>query len=110
MPKYEYLSYIIPADRTKPVKEVITQGKPEYEFLRETVGGLIQPIPYFTKYNGRSRGTAYANEEGWLLGLPLNTRASDAWLACFPEGSTGLAGDVIISFRQPRQPQTETNS
>jgi Domain of unknown function (DUF3846) len=58
-----------------PVEEVIlTDG---LEQMQGIVGGLIQalPIPDFIDPSGRS--TAYCNEEGHLVGLDPNMRATD---------------------------------
>lgn len=85
-----------------------TQPKPpSYEQQKAAVGGYIQTIPFFTKADvlglHLSRGTAYANEEGRLHGLPINRRAMDMWRKSCPKGSPDrmvLCGDVIFYAKQ----------
>lgn len=75
----------------------------EYEEVRRIVGGLVQIVPYFSslEYEGRkfNRGTAYANEEGWVHGLPHNPHATNAWIKACPAGDPkrmDLAGTVLF--------------
>jgi hypothetical protein len=86
--------------------EVTEQKKaPEYEQLRKAVGGLIETVPYFTKYDGLSRGRAYCNEEGRLRGLPFNRDATKAWRESCPKGEESmmrLHGDVIFYAKIPK--------
>lgn len=73
------------------------------ERLQKTVGGYIQIVPHFTKYNDR-RCICYANENGRpdiiYPGLPLNQTASDLWRAQLGDGpflyEPDLFGDIII--------------
>lgn len=46
------------------------------EEMQAIVGGLIQQVPHFHSFGGR-RCTAWCNEEGLILGLPFNPRASE---------------------------------
>jgi hypothetical protein len=71
-------NYQIKADGT-----VKTLPNDELATLQEAVGGLIQfvPCPF---------GTCYANEEGLLLGLPINRVAT---AMC----GQPIVGDIAIS-------------
>lgn len=88
-----YQITIIKTDGTEVT--TVQPHKPDLEQLQNAVGGLIETVPYFTKFKGR-RGVAYANEEGLLMGLPMNRAASAAWRECAPGIGTGLVGDVIF--------------
>lgn len=77
-----------------------------YLIKRILADGVTQEVPYFTKYDGRTRGTAYADEEGMLKGKPLNTRAIKAWQESLVSGydpsRTNLCGDIILYFGDPK--------
>jgi hypothetical protein len=88
-----YNVYVI---RANGKVEHSTQPKaPQLAQLQAAVGGYIETVPYFTKYNGLKRGRAYANEEGLLKSLPYNHNASMAWKESY-KFATGLVGDVIF--------------
>jgi hypothetical protein len=92
-----YKVFVIRADGG--VSETISKKVPAYEVLKNSVGGYIETIPYFTKFRGLSRGTAYCNEEGKIKGLPFNLIATNAWMESCPGGDPtrmGLNGDVIF--------------
>jgi hypothetical protein len=62
--------------------------------LQAEVGGWIEPIP--TTENV----TIYVNEEGKLLGLPVNRLAMDVWIRydcyrCVPAGDW-IAGSAVV--------------
>ena len=81
-----------------------TQPKaPNYDQQKNAVGGYIETVPHFTKYDGMTRGTCYANEDGIGKFLPFNKNATDAWLACLGKGPFAykprLYGDVIFYAR-----------
>lgn len=100
--KYQYHSFILKPDGT--VEEKIHPKQPEYEWLRDTVGGLIQPVGYLTKYtdaNGKEwkRGTAYVNEEGLIISLPFNHQATMLWAGQY-DHATLLVGNLVITFRE----------
>ena len=92
-----YRIYILKSDGTRMVTE---QPKaPELEQLQAAVGGYIETIPYFTKFEGLKRGRAYCNEEGLVKGLPFNRDATKAWREACPDGEESmmqLHGDVIF--------------
>lgn len=81
---------IIPADGS-PVREVEYADKDSYRTLSAGVGGTITTCPGFTM-------DAYANDDGWALGLPPNVRVSRAIRS---EYSAGIVGDVIIPKLTP---------
>lgn len=74
--------------------------KPDLRELQKLVGGYIEIVPHFTRYGAHRRATAYCNEEGKLHGLPLNEKATKAWLDCLGSGPFSyeprLHGDVVI--------------
>jgi hypothetical protein len=55
------------------------------------VGGLIEVKTIQDKY------TLIMNEEGKLQGLPINERATEIWLANFPNFPDVILGDVVIA-------------
>lgn len=67
---------------------------PGLEMLKKAVGGWIECIPYFEKFEGKPC-VAFCNEEGKLNDLPFNEVASALW---FEAGITNdvLVGDVAI--------------
>ena len=78
-----------------------TEENPCLERLQKIVGGYIQLIPDFNKYQGRKVIWAYCNEEGRLEKLPFNQKASQAWARCFPIGTIDydramLFGEIVI--------------
>lgn len=86
--------------------KTVQREKPGYEQQRKAVGGYIETIPYFTKMTHEGieykRGTAFANEEGQLKGLPFNRKAMEAWGKSCPGGNPErmhLSGDVIFFAR-----------
>jgi hypothetical protein len=66
----------------------------ELEWLQQSVGGLIEIIPGFTKYLNHPC-VAFCNEEGKILELPVNKEATMAWRRCMPTSDI-LHGDVLI--------------
>jgi Domain of unknown function (DUF3846) len=73
----KYLISIHPDGRIR--KEAIDKA-PDHTVLNKIVGGYIELIPYFTKYDGSSC-VAFCNEEGKLphLKLPPNKFAQALW-------------------------------
>jgi hypothetical protein len=59
--------------------------------LQIAVGGLIEAKTLQDKY------TLIMNEEGKLQGLPINERATEIWLANFPNFPDVILGDVVIA-------------
>lgn len=99
-----YTVYLFKASGT--VTKTQQDKKPTYDECVKAVGGYIETIPFFTKYDDRIRGTAYANEEGMLKGLPLNKLAIKAWQESLVSGydpsRTNLCGDIILYFKDPK--------
>ena len=59
--------------------------------LQMSVGGLIEAKTLESGY------TLIMNEEGKLQGLPVNSRATEIWLANFPNFPDVILGDVVIA-------------
>jgi hypothetical protein len=72
-------------------------GPPSLDVLQTAVGGSIETVPYFDKYNGVSC-VAFCNEEGKLDGLALNRQATQAWREVTGGRLTHdvLVGDIAI--------------
>lgn len=68
---------IIHCDGTQTTTEC--NAKTQYEVLKAAVGGYIETLPYFNKYQGK-RCVAYCNEEGKLKRMPFNIHGQDLWL------------------------------
>lgn len=77
------------------VTETEQAKAPGLEQLQAAVGGYIETVPYFRKFRGYARGIAYANENGLMERLPLNSAATAAW-AANGKGHSPLVGDVIF--------------
>lgn len=73
-------------------------GVPTLEVLQEAVGGLIAPVDLFGDENGYV--SAYVNDEGILIGLPLNV------VAVGNDATIPLYGDMIFA-RVNREGETE---
>lgn len=59
--------------------------------LQMAVGGLIEAKTLESGY------TLIMNEEGKLKSLPMNERATEIWLANFPNFPDVIVGDVVIA-------------
>lgn len=80
--KPRYLVIIKP-DGTEERKEF--KARPPYEALRDAVGGIIEGVK--VRYDGKVR-EAYVHEEGLLINLPYNHRATEAYRAYWvPKGA-----------------------
>lgn len=80
---------LIPVDG--PVVEIDLTSADNLEALQAAVGGWIEPIVVPSFIPGADRSTVYVNEEGKILGLEPNMRATDFLVPGF-----GIAfGDVI---------------
>jgi hypothetical protein len=69
----------------------LTADSNELLTLQMAVGGLIEPKTLASGY------TLIMNEEGKLQGLPVNSRATEIWLANFPNFPDVILGDVVIA-------------
>lgn len=100
----------IPADPTKEIyREGFSEKAAPYDRLRKAVGGLIQPVKL--QYEGRARD-GYVNEEGIVLGMRFNRRASsmfgEYWNKRAPAGYEiqVLYGDAVLVFWEKIEPST----
>lgn len=73
------------------------------EELQTAVGGFIETVPYLSSITideiGPHKCVAFCNEEGKLIGLPLNVVATKMWADQLPEHfalNDALYGDVIF--------------
>lgn len=97
---------VIEPDGTTTVTQ---EPNPNYDKLSKAVGGYIQEIPEFKKYNGIRVNVAYCNEEGKLTGQLYNRLATVAWRAYLDStkqpysiGMSILVGPVIIIQSLPK--------
>jgi hypothetical protein len=63
-----------------PLYEITLTESGSLKTLQEAVGGWIEAVSVPSCIKGADRATAYVNEEGKLLGLPVNYRATDFML------------------------------
>ena len=89
---------------------------PNYKEAQKYVEGSFQIIPYFSslEFDGRklSRGTAYANENGYTEGKSLNPIASACWIKACPKGDPDrmiLLGTVLFVAKE-KEPVSEQAS
>ena len=77
--------------------------QPSLDFIQQAVGGSIEMVPHFIKYEGRPVTVVYANEEARRMTLRFNTLATQAWLLCLHGGPKRhrpqLFGDILIIMR-----------
>ncbi len=69
----------------------LTADNNELLTLQMAVGGLIEAKTLESGY------TLFMNEEGKLHSLPINERATEIWLANFPNFPDVIVGDVVIA-------------
>jgi hypothetical protein len=77
--------------------------QPNLEQLQAAVGGDIQPVPHFRKFENHV-GVAYADEDGQMKNLPLNMLATTMWLQNLGKGPFSypprLFGNVVFINRE----------
>ena len=76
-----------------------------FEEIQDIVGGYIEIVPKFTTYGKDAKCLVFCNEDGRVLGLPKNDRATAAWGISW-EGWTPqhfLVGTVVIVCGTPKQ-------
>lgn len=76
-------------------KKVELDGPPSLEALQNAVGGYLEAVPGFNTFNVEGKlesCVVFCNEEGKLLGLPVNTKATKLWEACL-----NRAGDSLFT-------------
>lgn len=82
------IALLIPVEG--PLEEVVLDGG--LEQLQEIVGGMIQALPLPPFITNADRATAYINEEGKLIDLAVNYRATDFMVP----GAGMMPGDYIV--------------
>ena len=71
------------------------QGEPRLEELQRAVGGYIEVVPGFTRFEGK-RCITYANEDGQVAPvLPFNEVATRLWREQF-KTNQNIHGAVVI--------------
>lgn len=73
--------------------EPMPSDEESLDFLQAKVGGWVQAIDLRNNFQGRS---LWLNEEGKLVGLPLNTLATVMWEDSFGRNTDVILGDVVI--------------
>lgn len=75
------------------VEKVSFDRKDELNVLQEAVGGWIEAV------DTGANGTMWVNEEGKLMNLPINKRATYLWWTLVPaaRGRDMLCGDVVVT-------------
>lgn len=63
----------------------------EYEAISSSVGGMIQAVPL-----GESDMMLWCNEEGKLIGLPYNHKATNVWVKHWGQTDV-MVGDCVIT-------------
>ena len=87
--------------KMKTAVKVTTEGKAsiidleadsnELLTLQTAVGGLIEIATLESGY------TMFMNEEGKIHGLPINERATEIWVANFPNFPDVILGDIVLA-------------
>lgn len=90
---------IVPADSARPAQVVDAQLTLDY--LQGVVGGLIEAVNLYQVLTDSGRrhvdATVFVNEEGKLIGLPVNPRATDLCaLAIGGWVRDVICGDAIV--------------
>jgi hypothetical protein len=68
------------------------------DYLRRAVGGSIETVPYFARYDGKPC-IAYCNEEGKIKGMPVNRTAQMLWMAQTSIANHDvLVGNIVVAF------------
>ena len=86
--------YVIKA--SGEISETMLTEAPKLESLQKAVGGYIEVVPFFVHFQGLDC-IALCNEEGKLIGLPINGSATEAWRnQCGGWINDVLVGSVVI--------------
>jgi hypothetical protein len=85
---------IIPVGTAAVTRKELTAA-PRLEDLQSGVGGDIETVPHFNRYQGEPC-VAFCNEAGKLDGLPVNHRATAHWYAIAGRVADVLVGPVVI--------------
>lgn len=81
------IAIVIPADDSAPVKTQEMNGLNDYQSV---VGGWIESVA-----TPSGDFSMYVNEEGKMMGLPLNRRATEMVASMLFQGDF-IAGDAVI--------------
>ena len=85
------------------ILRVAMNKQPTFDFIQQVVGGSIEMVPHFIKYEGRPVTVVYANEEARRTTLKFNTLATQALSSCLDGGPKRyrpqLFGDILIVMR-----------
>jgi hypothetical protein len=79
------------------VKRTSLDAHPTLDQLKDIVGGYIELIPYFNKFENKPC-IAFCNEMGKLHELPVNLKATNLWIDAYG-GSVSpdyLVGSIAI--------------
>ena len=75
---------------------ILYKCEPNLKNLQHLVGGYIEVIPGFTKFNGFP-SIVLGDEEGKLKNKPINTRATIEWTKAVGHAHRDmLVGDIIV--------------
>lgn len=95
MPEIEKVLVAIHPDGL--VHRALIDTHPTLDQLKDIVGGYIELIPYFNKFENKPC-LAFCNEMGKLTGLPVNLKATNLWIDAYG-GSVSpdyLVGSIAI--------------
>jgi hypothetical protein len=67
---------------------------PTLEEMQRAVGGYIETVPYFDRFDGKPC-VAFCNEEGKLQGEPINDRATGLWVTCL-QSRNMVPHDILV--------------
>jgi hypothetical protein len=100
---YRYI--VIKPDGT--VDTTVRPKLPDWKEIQQHVEGPFQIVPYFSSLEHEGlklqRGTAYANEEGYIRGMPHNPVATQAWIKACPKGDPKrmqLSGPILFIAKE----------
>ena len=85
------------------ILRVAMNKQPTLDFIQQVVGGSIEMVPHFIKYEGQLVTVVYANEDARRMNLKFNPLATQAWWLCLDGGPKRyrpqLFGDILIVVR-----------
>jgi hypothetical protein len=93
--------FIITPDSTEAtIERRALDGPPSLADLQTLVGGYIEPVPLLHHYVTRAGlrpCIAYCNEDGRLVGLPVNATATGMWSESVPQlRHQPLLGTIVV--------------
>ena len=93
--------YVATIPVSGPITVVECNGPVPLDILQRGVGGYIEVVPFFDKfsYEGTTYpAVAFCDEEGKLMGKPINTQATHNWWDLVPVMNDVLVGNVVVVF------------